>query len=152
MKAKSKQLVEEKKCGVCEKVKKITEFYFYHSVVNGKKYEYHHTWCKDCQNKYSRKYQKTKEGIKKANRSCLAFHKRNYGKNKKFTKGLIARGCVQKAIKSGKLKRGSCEVCGKENAEAHHEDYNKPLEVMWLCKKHHTILEKNKRTKLKESK
>jgi len=30
-----------------------------------------------------------------------------------------------------------CEVCGEENSEAHHLDYNDPLNVLWLCKKHH---------------
>jgi hypothetical protein len=33
-----------------------------------------------------------------------------------------------------------CEVCGKQPAEAHHGDYNKPLEVRWLCKTHHAML------------
>lgn len=44
---------------------------------------------------------------------------------------------VNYAILSGKIKRGNCEICGAENAQAHHCDYNKPLEVMWLCSKHH---------------
>ncbi|GAG03219.1 unnamed protein product, partial [marine sediment metagenome] len=41
---------------------------------------------------------------------------------------------------SGRLKRGKCLVCGDEKTEAHHEDYSKPLEVKWLCKKHHSEL------------
>ncbi|KKN72900.1 hypothetical protein LCGC14_0406040 [marine sediment metagenome] len=28
---------------------------------------------------------------------------------------------------------GGCEASG----ERHHEDYSKPLEITWLCKKHH---------------
>lgn len=44
------------------------------------------------------------------------------------------------AIKSGKLKRLPCEICGEIDAEAHHPDYDKPLDVKWLCRKHHMEL------------
>lgn len=40
------------------------------------------------------------------------------------------------AIEKGILVRpGSCEKCGKSNDTicSHHDDYNKPLEVTWLC-------------------
>lgn len=26
-----------------------------------------------------------------------------------------------------------CEECGSENSQRHHHDYNKPLEINWLC-------------------
>ncbi len=46
---------------------------------------------------------------------------------------------IYHALISGKLVRGVCEVCGLPNAHAHHEDYSKPLEVMWLCRHHHRM-------------
>ena len=49
-----------------------------------------------------------------------------------------AYNAVYWAVSKGKLKRLPCEVCGLEKSEAHHDDYEKPLDVRWLCKKHHT--------------
>lgn len=45
---------------------------------------------------------------------------------------------VKAAVKAGKLVRQKCAK-GKcrRRAEAHHEDYAKPLEVVWLCPGHH---------------
>lgn len=39
-------------------------------------------------------------------------------------------------LRAGRLKKGIC-FCGNEKVEAHHEDYTKPLDIIWLCKKHH---------------
>ena len=41
------------------------------------------------------------------------------------------------AIKQGRLVRGPCEVCGAVRTDAHHDDYDKPLDVRWLCRLHH---------------
>jgi ribosomal protein S27AE len=41
------------------------------------------------------------------------------------------------AIRDGRLVPQPCEKCGSENVEAHHDDYSKPLDVRWLCRKHH---------------
>ena len=49
-----------------------------------------------------------------------------------------ARDLYSWAVKSGKLMRQPCELCNStENVHGHHEDYTKPLEVRWLCRKHH---------------
>jgi DNA-binding transcriptional regulator YiaG len=48
---------------------------------------------------------------------------------------------VSKAIREKRLVRMGCEVCGSiKGIHGHHEDYSKPLEVNWLCKKHHSSL------------
>src|SRR5262245_42990344 len=38
------------------------------------------------------------------------------------------------AIKRGDIVRKPCEVCGStQRVDGHHDDYQKPLEVRWLC-------------------
>lgn len=46
-----------------------------------------------------------------------------------------ARDKVYHALKTGKLcKPAYCESCGKDcTPQAHHNDYTKPLEVLWYC-------------------
>ncbi len=52
-----------------------------------------------------------------------------------------ANDIVNKRIERGvSLTRQPCIVCNTPNAEAHHEDYNKPLDIVWLCKQHHEAL------------
>jgi hypothetical protein len=44
---------------------------------------------------------------------------------------------VRYALKTGKLVRLPCFECGSLESEAHHPDYSRPLDVIWLCKQHH---------------
>lgn len=48
-----------------------------------------------------------------------------------------ARKLFNNAIKRGDIQRQPCCVCAQPNAEGHHPDYAKPLDVLWFCKKHH---------------
>lgn len=49
-----------------------------------------------------------------------------------------ARTMVSNRIRRGQLERQPCEVCAAtEGVQAHHDDYSKPLDVRWLCRKHH---------------
>ena len=47
---------------------------------------------------------------------------------------------VQRALGSGQLVKQSCEVCGAETVDAHHDRYDEPLNVRWLCRRHHVKL------------
>ena len=55
----------------------------------------------------------------------------------KFPEKHTAKNALSYAVKKGRVKKKPCEVCGKEKAQAHHDDYSKPLDVRWLCVKHH---------------
>ena len=59
---------------------------------------------------------------------------RYYGNNPERKKCYYA---YEHALRSGKLVRLPCEVCGNKKSEGHHESYSKPLDVKWLCRKHH---------------
>ncbi|MBV7475363.1 hypothetical protein [Pseudoxanthomonas sp. PXM05] len=49
----------------------------------------------------------------------------------------LARRMVRSAVERGDLVRKPCEQCQCIPADAHHDDYNHPLSVRWLCKQHH---------------
>ena len=79
-------------------------------------------------NARQKKYMASEKGKAKHNETKKLYEKENPEKIKAQRK-------VRSAIKSGKLIRPEiCDVCKREgNIAAHHEDYNKPLEVIWMC-------------------
>ena len=100
--------------------------------------------CKTCQKVYDkarskdksreearRIYAQTEEGRLAGNRAKAAYRKRNPKKTR-------AHAILGRAVRAGNIKRGPCESCGHENVEAHHDDYDTPLSIRWLCAKHHT--------------
>lgn len=74
--------------------------------------------------------EKNPEFLEKRRRHSGQWKKKNREKHR-------AHWLVEYAVKSGKLERQPCEVCGDANVQAHHDDYDKPLEVRWLCPLHH---------------
>ena len=85
--------------------------------------------------------------------------KRHKGDNH-FFRGVSAddkaQNVLESAIKSGKFaRRYVCEVCGdsgemkdgRSKIQAHHDDYDKPLEVRWLCQKCHYLWHKSNTAK-----
>lgn len=56
-----------------------------------------------------------------------------------------AHAATTKALRSRRLVPRACQNClSPENIHAHHEDYEKPLEVLWLCASCHKRLHHGK--------
>lgn len=90
---------------------------------------------------YQRRYRE-KEGYKEKKKAYYEAHKQEFFErakrnSKKYVNERKAQKELWNAIKRGDITQKPCEICGDMKADAHHPDYNKPLEVMWLCRKHH---------------
>lgn len=48
-------------------------------------------------------------------------------------------------VNRGKVTKGACFVCGTiKDVHGHHENYDEPLSVLWLCKTHHIELHRSR--------
>ena len=81
---------------------------------------------------WDKRYQKLKR--EKFPKQKLQQTKEYYELNPEIYK---AHKLFQKALRNGKIIKKPCEICKEENSQGHHPDYNKPLEVVWLCPSHH---------------
>jgi hypothetical protein len=104
--------------------------------------------CKECNKKdsdenFKKKMLDPEWAIKERKRQREKEEKRrNEGLVKKYEKRKyikpVANTILSNAIKYGSIKRLPCEICGSKKSEGHHEDYSKPLDVVWLCSRHHS--------------
>lgn len=85
-------------------------------------------YCSPCRREYQREYGLAHPGYFTRNKQAWLEKNRDRA---------LARERYRYALRSGKIVRQPCEVCGCEKVEGHHDDYSKPLEVRWLCTKHH---------------
>lgn len=130
------------RCYVCEVEKPIDSFRQFFNKRNSKTYR--KKKCAICEDerwraRYYAGYKDRKLVLDKAwikNNTKLS---RSYGlkSREKFKDRHESRYIFRKAVMSGKIKRLPCEVCGDKKSQGHHEDYSKPLEVIWLCRTHH---------------
>lgn len=78
-------------------------------------------------------------------RYCKKCHAENMRENRRKHSELPpvakfkanARSYANAYQRRGKVIKQPCSSCGSEQAEKHHEDYSKPLEVKWLCRPCH---------------
>ena len=149
-----------KRCFKCGDVKPLSDFYVHSQMADG-----HLNKCKSCAKKDVAAHSiKNREKIQKYNRDrgCLPERvaarksyaqsesgrlalnegrKRYLGRNPDKRR---AHNLLKKAIVRGEVVRLPCAVCGESvGIEGHHHDYSLPLDVTWLCQKHH--VEEHKR-------
>lgn len=124
----------KKKCFKCGEIKDINLFYTHKQMIDG-----HLGKCIECAKKDSRGIYRPEYEVERNKRPERKIKRAEYvrrmrAKNPEKTR---ARRLVSQALKSGKLIKQPCEKCGVKDVQAHHEDYSKPLDVVWLCFKHH---------------
>ena len=129
-----------KTCFKCGKQQPLTSFYKHPAMADG-----HMGKCKEC----------TKADVA-ANRLLNIDKVREYDRKRALLPHRVkmaanvnkiwrqedrrrvrCHNAVSRAIRRGALERLSCEVCGSTKTVAHHDDYDKPLAVRWLCQAHH---------------
>jgi len=96
----------------------------------------HSMYCRKCNLKRSKKYRETEHGRARIRRAVYASIAR-------YPERQAARLKLNYAIKSGRMKRGNCQVCGKAKAHAHHTDYSKPYDVQWYCRQCHSDMHRS---------
>lgn len=119
-----------KKCTKCYLNLPLSAFDKNKNKKDGHVYE-----CKSCRSKRDRKYYLTSESRKlRSNTNHISAKKyadSNLENIKIYQK-------VKYAIKVGRLKKSHCKYCGEtKNVIGHHSNYNKPLDIEWMCKFHH---------------
>ncbi len=129
-----------KTCFKCNIQKPLTEFYKHNAMADG-----YLNKCRDCAKKdatenrnaniekiraYDRERGKFAHRIKQRTEVNRAWRAEDKRRQK-------AHQAVSQAIRCGKISRLPCERCGNEKSLGHHEDYDKPLDVVWLCQPCH---------------
>jgi len=150
--------MQTKRCGTCEQEKPITEFYKH--ARDG-----YQSACKDCKREYTKNYNRRPER-KEYNRQFYdrlksdgyfedynqrpevkerkARQQREYSQNPRLRIRYLARWYAKRMIRNGTIDKEPCAICGAEQAQAHHPDYNEPLLIAWLCPGCHRNIHKAK--------
>lgn len=129
-----------KTCFKCGVEKPLTEFYRHSGMGDG-----HLNKCKSCAkadvaaNYATRRQQYAAYERDRYQEPVRRSYAQKIARERKNRNPLKARATylTSNAIRDRRLVPQTCEVCGAVKVEAHHDDYNKPLEVRWLCRTHH---------------
>jgi hypothetical protein len=129
-----------KRCHICKTIKDKHFFYKDRSRKDGLDNK-----CKVCTASYKRKrrlsnlsyYRSRDKKYNYLNKEKRNIYNRAWKAKNKHK--INAHYLVRMAVREGLLIKMVCKKCSNPNTEAHHPDYNKPLQVIWLCRFHHRL-------------
>lgn len=127
---------QTKTCFKCGKEKPITEFYKHPMMGDG-----HLNKCKEC-------VKADRANHERNNPEAVLNSRLKQCERKPTQKN--AYHAVEFALKAGAMQKPhECSICGKPDTEsrmeAHHYDYSKPLNVIWLCTSCHGVADRARR-------
>jgi hypothetical protein len=112
-----------KKCRTCKKTKLVDEY-----VRDKSKFDGLIADCKKCKREKIQAWRAKNPGYN-------AKHTQKFRENNPQKRA--AHLAIARALRAGAVVKEPCCVCGNTTSESHHEDYTKPLEVIWFCRTHH---------------
>lgn len=148
-----------KRCFKCGETKPLSEFYKHPEMSDG-----HVNKCKDCNKKdvienrlkreeYYNAYDRVRSTLPHRKAAKSEYGKRESVKERKrvnckksyekFPERKAANTAVGNAVRDGLLTKLPCWICGELDVQGHHPDYDSPLDVVWLCTKHHAEIHRD---------
>ena len=118
--------MDTKTCFVCGQTLPIDDFYRHPMMADG-----HLGKCKECCKEQAHEYRRARldhwrehdrQRYQTPERKAYAIEMQRVLR-KKYPEKDRARAIVTRAVKSGKLQRQPCALCGAFKVEAHHPDY-----------------------------
>lgn len=134
-----------KRCYVCEEVKPLDEFYAQPTSKDGRASK-----CKNCHKKAMADNRRDNPAVRERDRERakrpdrIAHSKRNTQRwRQENPDAYRAQNAVNNALRDGRISKEPCAICGStDGVHAHHKDYARPLDVVWLCARCHHRLHK----------
>ena len=129
-----------KACFKCGVVKALDAFYRHPRMADG-----HLNKCKDCakQDSHESRHVKHRDRVLAYDRERASQPQRvalrariQAAYRVEHPDRRRAQAKLRRAVLTGRIQPLPCLECGAK-AEAHHPDYSRPLDVVWLCPAHH---------------
>lgn len=123
-------------CKKCGETKPLDQFHRRARSLDGRQ-----TWCAACFAKRDAErwgsIKADPQKLTEARGYFREYRNERYRSSAEVREKVRVRNKLTTAVVVGKVQRQPCEGCGNPRSEAHHDDYEKPLDVRWLCRACH---------------